>query len=156
MAIVGFLMIAILAGCSSDPVQEDLLNYINKEMKDAAKFEKAAISAYESVTGANYTDDQTLYDALTNDVMPNYQKFLKELESADIKTDELREIHKIYMDGADIQNKAFTVILEAIEKQDANMIQDANDMLADGGDLIHDYQNKLDKLAKEHDVELKK
>lgn len=156
MAIVGLFMIALLSGCSGDPVQEDILNYVNKELKDAAKFESAAITAYESVTGANFTDDQTLYDALTNEVMPNYEKLLKELDSIAIETDELKEIHDIYIDGAEIQYKAFTVILQAIEEQDDDLIEEANGMLTDAETLISDYQNKLDKLANEHDVDIKK
>jgi cold shock CspA family protein len=146
----------LLSGCSSDPVQDDLLNYVNKEMKEAGKLERAAVSAYERVSGKNYQDDQTMYDALINDVIPNYNEFIKELESVKIETDEVREIHEIYIEGADIQFNAFALIKQALEEQDANLIQKANEMLADARKHISDYQTKLDKLAKEHDVDIEK
>ncbi|WP_286230663.1 hypothetical protein [Neobacillus mesonae] len=155
-AVFLFLTMVLLTGCFGDPVQDDLMNYVNKEMKDAAKYEKAAVSTYESVTGANYTDDQALYDVLMNDVIPNYNEFIKELDSAKIETDEVREIHEIYIKGADIQFNAFAKIKQALEEQDANLIQEANDMLAEARTHIREYQNKLEKLAKEHDVKLKK
>ncbi|MFZ7943388.1 hypothetical protein [Neobacillus sp. 19] len=149
-------LIFLLSGCLSDPVQDDLLNYVNKEMKNAAKLEVEAVSAYESVTGANYQDDQTLYDVLLNEVIPTYNEFIKELDSANIETDEVKEIHEIYIKGADIQFNAFAKIKQALEEQDAGLIQEANDMLAEARTHIRDYKSKLTKLAKEHDVKIEK
>lgn len=148
--------IFLLSGCLGDPVQDDLLNYINNETKEAAKLESTAVSAYESVTGANYQDDQQLYDVLLNEVIPTYSEFVKELDSVNIETDEVKEIHEIYIEGADIQFNAFAKIKQALEEQDADLIQEANDMLTDARKHIRDYKNKLTKLAKEHDVELEK
>jgi aspartate-semialdehyde dehydrogenase len=150
------LILLLLSGCSGDPVQDDLLNYVNKEIKNAGKLEAAAVSAYDGVSGANYQDDQTMYDALINDVIPNYSEFMKELEAVTIETDEVRAIHEIYLEGANIQFNAFAKIKQALEEQDANLIQEANDMLADARKHIRDYQTELDKLAKEHDVEIEK
>ena len=155
--VVIFLPIMILlSGCSSDPVQDDLLNYVNKEMKEAAKLESTAVSAYEGVSGTNYQDDQTMYDVLNRDVIPNYNEFIKELDSVKIETDEVRKIHEIYIEGADIQFNAFAIIKQALEEQDADLIQKANGMLADARKHIREYQTKLNKLAKEHDVKIKK
>ena len=148
-------LLLMLSGCSGDPVQDDLLNYVNKEMKDVGKLESTAVSAYEGASGTNYQDDQTMYDMLMNDVIPNYSEFIKELESVKIETDEVREIHEIYIEGANIQFNAFAKIKQALENQDADLIQEANDMLADARTHIRDYQTKLNKLAKEHDVEIK-
>jgi aspartate-semialdehyde dehydrogenase len=148
-------LLLMLSGCSGDPVQDDLLNYVNKEMKEVGKLESTAVSAYEGVSGTNYQDDQTMYDTLMNDVIPNYSEFVKELESVKIETDEVREIHEIYIEGANIQFNAFAKIKQALENQDADLIQEANDMLADARGHIRDYQTKLNKLAKEHDVEIK-
>lgn len=149
-------ILILLSGCSSDPVQDDLLNYVNKEMKEAAKLERTAVSAYEGVSGTNYQDDQTMYNVLNRDVIPNYNEFIKELDSVKIETDEVREIHEIYVEGAEIQFNAFTIIKQAIEEQDADLIQKANDMLADARKHLREYQTKLNKLAKEHDVEIEK
>ncbi|WP_413304149.1 hypothetical protein AA0X95_00370 [Bacillus sp. 1P10SD] len=156
LALILLPLIFLLSGCGGDPVHDDLLNYVNKEMKEAGKLESAAVSAYEGVSGANYTDDQTMYDALTKDIIPNYNEFIKELDSVNIETEELQDIHEIYIEGADIQFKAFTTIKQALEEQDPALIQQANDMLADARKHIRDYQNKLDKLAKEHDVKIER
>lgn len=155
LAAVVFGCMLVLAGCGG-PVQDDILNYINKELKTAHELEDKAVSAYEGVAGANYTDDQTMHNALVNEVIPNYAELINELESVSIETDELKEIHEIYLSGANLQLSAFEKIKEAIEKQDSGMIEEANQLLEEGRLQIEDYNNKLDELAKENNVEIEK
>jgi hypothetical protein len=153
VAVFGFFL--VLAGCGG-PVQDDILNYINEEMKTAHGLEEKAVTAYEGVAGANYKDDQTMYDALVNVVLPNYTDLITQLENVPIETDELKEVHDIYLSGANLQLSAFEKIIEAIEKQDSNLIAEANQLLEEGRLQIEDYNDKLDKLAKEHNVEVEK
>lgn len=146
----------MLSGCFGDPVQDDLLNYVNKEMPKAFDLETKAVSAYDDVSGPNYTDDQTMYDALNNEIIPNYKAFVDELDAVKTETDEVRKVHEIYIKGAESQYRAFLKIKSALEQQDANMIEDANNLLSEARQHIRDYQNELNKLAKEHDVKLDK
>ena len=153
LAVVVFGCLLVLAGCGG-PVQDDILNYINEDLKSAQKLEEKAISAYEGVSGANYTDDQTMYDALVNEVIPTYTELLNELESVSIETDELKEIHANYLSGAQKQFTAFEKIIEAIEKQDSVIIDEANKLLEEGRLQIEDYNDKLDALAEDNNVEI--
>jgi hypothetical protein len=155
LAVAVFGVFLILAGCGG-PVQDDILNYINEELKTAQELEDRAVFAYEGVAGVNYTDDQTMYDALVNEVIPNYTDLVSELQTVSIETDELKEVHEIYLSGAKLQFSAFEKIIEAIEKQDASLIEEANQLLNEGRQQILDYNDKLDELAKEHDVEIEK
>lgn len=156
LAVVMFVFVLVLSGCLGDSVQDDIMNYVNEETTAAAELESKAIAAYEGVSGANYQDDQIMYDALVNDVIPNYTEFIDELEAVKIETDELKEIHEIYLKGADLQHQGFVKVVEALEKQDASIVEEANQLLNEGKQLIEDYQKKLDALAKDHDVELEK
>ncbi|MEH7176936.1 hypothetical protein [Neobacillus vireti] len=155
LAVAVFGCLLVLAGCGG-PVQDDILNYINEELKTAQTLEEKAVSAYEGVAGANYTDDQTMYDALVNEVIPTYTDLLNELETVSIESDELKEIHAIYLSGAQKQYSAFEKIIEAIEKQDSGIIDEANQLLEEGRLEIEDYNNQLDALAEEHNVEIEK
>jgi len=143
----------LITACSTDPVQEDLLQYVNEDMTTAFELEAKAVSAYDSVSGLNYTDDWTMYDTIQTTVIPNYNEFIKELNRVKVETDEVREIHEIYIKGADIQYNAFVKILTALETQDITLVEEANAMLEEARTLIREYMNELDKLAKEHEVE---
>ncbi|WP_130293409.1 membrane lipoprotein lipid attachment site-containing protein [Fictibacillus sp. BK138] len=154
--LASFLVLAfILSGCS-DPVQDDLMDYINEKTPKLAEKELAAVGKYENVTGANYTNDETLYFALKDEIIPEYNDFINELEAVEIETDDLRKIHEDYIEAANIQSSAFLMIVTAIENQDSSLINEANEKLNTARKMIRDYQTDIDKLAKEHDVELEK
>ncbi|WP_428910937.1 hypothetical protein [Niallia sp. Krafla_26] len=144
----------ILSGCFSDPVQEDLLVYLNEDLAEISHLENEAISAYESVTGANYTDDYILYETMLLDVIPTYRDFLNELEAITVKTDEIREAHEMYIEAVNLQNDAFIKIVTALEEYDRGKIEEANQMLSDARKLIRDYNYKIESLAEKHNVEL--
>ncbi|WP_147534772.1 hypothetical protein [Bacillus marasmi] len=156
LAFLFLIAFVLLSGCLKDPIQEDILNYVNSELSQAHKLEKKAVTAYESVTGANFTNDQALYDALQNEVIPTYKQFLQELKAVKIETEELEKIHDIYIKAAETQLEAFEVIIQALENQNPVLINQANDMLEQGRNQISDYQKKLDNLAQEHNVNLEK
>ncbi|MCB5239007.1 hypothetical protein AB1L07_26460 [Niallia alba] len=149
--LIPFLL--LFTACSADPVKEDLVQYINEDMKTAFELEVKAVSAYDSVSGINYSDDWTMYDTIQTTVIPNYNEFIKELNRVKVETEELREIHEIYIEGADIQYNAFVKILTALETQDIALVEEANSMLEEARKLIRQYINELEKLAKEHEVE---
>jgi hypothetical protein len=57
MAIYNLLIIISLLiniNCNKDPIQADLLDYINKDLKELAELESAAVDAYGGSTGDNY------------------------------------------------------------------------------------------------------
>jgi hypothetical protein len=145
----------ILSGCG-DPVHDDLLDYVNEKMPSLGKEEMKIVGKYEDVTGPNYTDDQTLYDALKVEIIPAYNQYIEDLESVKIETDELRKIHEDYIKAANIQASAFLTIITALENQDSGLINEANEKLNTARKMMRDYQNAVEKLAKEHDVKLEK
>ncbi|MFD1359095.1 hypothetical protein ACFQ4X_14340 [Fictibacillus halophilus] len=154
--VAGFLlMLFLLSGCG-DPVQDDLLDYVNEKMPSLGKEEMKIVGKYDDVTGPNYTDDQSLYDALKAEIIPEYNEFIKDLEAVEIETDELRNIHEDYIEATNIQASAFLLIVSAIENQDSTMINEANEKLNTARKMMREYQNDVKKLAKEHDVKLEK
>ncbi|MFG6497013.1 hypothetical protein P8610_16755 [Fictibacillus sp. UD] len=150
------MFILILSGCGGDPVQDDLLNYVNEQMPKLADDETEIVGKYADVTGMNYTDDYTLYDALKLEIIPEYNAFISDLEAVEIETDELRKIHEDYIEAANIQASAFLQIVTAIENQDSAIINEANEKLNTARKMMRDYKSDVEKLAKEHDVKLEK
>lgn len=147
-------MISLVTGCLNDPVQDDLITYINDDIPTVFELELKAVGTYDSVTGPNYTDDIVLYEALVNEIIPTYNEFVRELEAISIDTDEVREIHEGYIKGANLQYNAFVRMVTALEQQDRQLIEEANSMLDEARKLMRDYQVNIKNLAEEHNVEL--
>ncbi len=150
------LLVFICFGCgqntAQNTIQDDLLNYINTDLPPLVEIEEEVMYTYEKVTGDNYTDDIVLYDALTEQIIPTYRKFVEQIEDIDPKTQEVKDLHELYIAAANTQFNAFTQMVAAIEQQDTNLITNANEKLTKARKGIRDFTNKLDELTKKHNV----
>ena len=145
-----------LSSCSNQ-ISDDLLDYVNKYLPEVADKEAKALDSYASVQGDNYTDDETMYYTIQNEVIPVYRKFIDELEpiSEKLKTPEVKALHEKYIEAANTQFNAFMLILSALENQDYNQMMEANQKLDKGRKLLREYRTELKKLCAENNVDLK-
>jgi len=150
------LLVLLLAACGTTEEQDHLVNYINDGVKPLAPLEAEAVRAYEGATGDNYTDDETLYNKLDKEVIPKYSKLVKKVKAIKVNDPEIKKIHQIYIDSAEKQYSAFEMFIEALEKQDAEIVTAANKKLAEGKEVMDQYNKELKALADERKVDLKK
>ncbi|MFC7371114.1 hypothetical protein ACFQPF_05445 [Fictibacillus iocasae] len=146
----------VLAGCLSDPVAEEMVTYVNKTMKPLSEQEEEVKELYEGVTGNNYTDDQTLYTALTEEIIPKYNEFLKDVESIELETEEMQELHEKYIEAVQIQQNGMLSLVTALEEQSFEKVNEANGKLNEARKMMRDYQKDIKKLADEHEVTFEK
>jgi len=137
-------------------VEQDLINYYNNELQKVGFIEKDAVEAYSSVTENNYIDDSTLHNTLINVVIPKYEIFVQKLEKISNATDEVQNLHKIYIEGANLQLDAFKTLLSGVEKQDKMLIYEANEKLRKGKDKIRKWQTELDTIIKKYNLNIYK
>jgi len=144
----------VFTGCSN-PVKEDLLNYINKELPKVADAENTTITAWDSVSGANYTDDYTMYETLIEIVIPTYRDFLNELEAITIRlqTKEVRALNEKYIEAATTQNNAFVLLTNILETQDGSRMSDFNERLDKARRLVREWQVEIQDLCKKNGVQ---
>lgn len=145
------LLFLLVMACGNS-VQQDLINYINVEMDKVADLESTAIEAYASVSGENYQSDSLMYAVISETVVPNYQEFYNNLSNIKPATDEVAVLHKEYVRAAADQLNAFQLILEAIEKQDAEIINRANEELDEARALLKLWRMDLDSACAKHNV----
>ena len=98
-----FTLSFTFAGCESEETfnetADELISYINNDLKELADIEGAFLDSYESVTGDNYVDDYTTYEELLNNTLPLVQQLdNKAVEvSENIKDSKIREVHRLYV-----------------------------------------------------------
>lgn len=145
-------MCLTLFGCSTNSVKEDLLNYSNKELPKIVDLENEVVSGYEGVSGDNYTDDITMYNALLNEIIPASKKLIEAAEDITPKTKEVREIHELYISSINHQNSAFVIILSALETQDFEKINSANEKLDLARKENRDFLQQIKELGEKNSV----
>jgi hypothetical protein len=151
-SILALALACVSAGCATDKVAVDLTNYLNQGVLNVAELEEKSLARYASVTGSNYRNDQNTYEALRDYVIPLYRRFIRGLRALQPETEEVRNLNRIYIDGADSLMEGFKLILLAIETQDSSLIRPANEYLERGRIENERWRKELIALAGKHDV----
>lgn len=140
-------------GCATDKVAIDLTNYLNQGVLNIAELEQKSLAHYASVTGSRYKNDQTLYETLRDYVIPLYKRFIRGLRAIQPETEEVRDLNRIYIDGAESLLEGFKLLLIAIETQDGSLIRPANECIQKGRIENERWRKELIALAGKHDVD---
>ena len=140
------------SGCATDKVALDLTNYLNQGVLNVAELEEKSLARYASVTGSNYKNDQTAYEALRDYVIPLYKRFIRGLRALQPETEEVRSLNRIYIDGAESLLEGFKLVMLAIETHDASLIRPANENLEKGRLENEKWRKELIALAGKHGV----
>ena len=150
--ILTLALACVSAGCATDKVALDLTNYLNQGVLNIAELEQKSLTRYASVTGSNYKNDETTYEALRDYVIPLYARFIRGLRALQPETEEVRNLNRIYIDGADSLLEGFKLVMIAIETQDVSLIRPANEYLNKGRLENERWRKELIALADKHGV----
>lgn len=145
----------ILRISGGSEIQDDLLDYINNKFMKAHQLERQALDHYENVSGEHYVNDETLFRALSKDIIPVYKKFIHELENATPKTSAVNGIHQSYIKAANLQYDAFTGMHDALKIKDAKALAAAKNKLEESRRLFGKIRTKLARLAKKENIQIK-
>ncbi len=154
-AVLGMCFL-FMSGCATDRVGIDLIEYINQGLLNTGDLEKNALQHYAAVTGQNYTTDKRVYEALKEEVIPRYERFLQLLMEIKPETDEVRRLNGMYIGGVRDLLRGFKAKMRAIEKGDEYLIREANKKIENAGEEIAKWQKELSRLSREHGVGMKK
>ena len=141
-----------LAGCAPDRVGLELMEYVNQDILGISQLEIKALERYAAVTGTNYTTHQAVHAALKNDVIPLYGRFVDLLKQIRPQSDEIRQLHAVYKDGAEMMYNGFKSMLQALEKKDEALMQSANAQIESGRTETEKWRGRLLSLYGTHGV----
>jgi len=148
----GGLLCFFLVSCVTDKVARDLVDYVNQGILSIAELERSSLERYASVRGKNYTTDQRVYEALRDDVIPQYKRFLELLREINPNTEEVRKLHGIYIRGAEDIYRGFKKKMFGLEKKDEHLIRLANEQIEKGREENEKWRRELLALNKAHGI----
>ena len=136
----------------TNPARMDLASYINHDIIRIAEMETESLKRYNEVTGENYTSDSVLAEALQKDIIPVYRRFLELLRSIDPQTEDVKNLHKIYIDGAEYTYRGLEEILGGVKLKDIDMIRAGNKKIEKGRVENEKWREKLIMLYNKYDI----
>ena len=155
MSIVSVGMLAGFTACGakSDPVKDDLYNYLN-EMETIQTVQQQAINEYNSYVNNKESDSQELLTALESNIIPNYENYISQLNALAPETEEVQNVKAVCVNGANKQLDALNKVVEAIKACDTNMLTEADILIGESETIFADYEKQLSDLAAQHEIAL--
>ena len=148
MAVMSF---TLLTGCS-DPVYDDLENFLNVEMVEVnADYEKltAEVGTWETLE-----DDIAIKKSIDDTLLPLVNGSLEKLKDINPETEEVKAIKDKYVKVMEAYKTGFETLSEGCETQDEATINAGSQKLEEAVELLDEYNKALEELAKEHGSEV--
>lgn len=145
LVLVALMAVAVLAGCGSDPLYDDLSNYLNVEMVEVnANYEnlKAELAKWES-----FEDDAALATNISDVILPIVNDSLKKLEAINPATEEVKAVKAKYVSMMEEYKKGFEALLEGCNTQEDEIIATAYASIEKAVSLLDEYNKALEELA---------
>ena len=139
---------ALLTGCGSDPVYDDLENFLNVEMVEVnADYEKitAEVGTWETLE-----DDNAIKKSIDDTLLPLVNGSLEKLKGINPETEEVKAIKDKYVKVMDAYKAGFEAFSEGCETQDEATINAGSQKLEEAVELLDVYNKALEELAKEY------
>ncbi len=132
--------------------QEMLMKFVNEDIARISYYEEKANAALSTVSGANYTGDEKLYDVLINEVLPAYKKAVAGAVALEPEMEELKPITDLVVEATGTYYEALLLEKEALEKQDILLIEEANAKAAEYEQMISEYHSQMKELSEKYNV----
>ena len=145
------MAVTFLTGCS-DPVYDDLENFLNVEMVEVnADYVKLTeeVGAWEALE-----DDAALQKSINDTLIPLINGSLEKLENINPETDEVKAIKDKYVKVMDAYKAGFEALAEGCETQDEATVNAGSQKLEEAVELLNEYNKALEELAKAHGSEI--
>lgn len=143
-----------ITGCESE-VKSDFKHFLNVDLLKISENETSAITQFNQITLQREDTDsyyQRMYSLLSTSILPNYETFVKELGDIKPETNDVRQLHQIYLRGAQKQLEAFKLFKQGIEEKNEYKITEANQLLAESKTYMDTYLTEAVKLADDLDL----
>ncbi|PLT30782.1 hypothetical protein [Peribacillus deserti] len=132
--------------------QKIILDYVNNKISKASDYEVEAFHSLSSVSGDNYTDDNTMYKELVNTTIPAYDKAVNEAKNIKPGIKELEKPTQQLIKTTETFQEALALQKEALEKQDKELIAKSNEKLFEYQKMLKEYHTEMKKVTKKFNV----
>ncbi len=145
------MCMSVLTGCG-DPVQEDLINYINNQVPTLVALEDKVSQEYESAVKEKNGDDAKLAAKLKDVIIPASDELLAKARAIVPATEEVKKVHNKYIAAYTEQHEAFTLLLQAAQNNNETLVNTVSEKLVKADTLSKEFLADIETLKKEHQV----
>lgn len=145
------LFVMMLTACG-DPVTDDLINYSNKQMKSMVELQSKIAADYSACVSDKNVTNEIIAAKLKDATIPQTKDLLAKAKAIVPATEEVKKIHKQYVDLLTVQLDGFTLLQQGIQKNDEASVKAAEEKMTSVEKASKQYSTDLTALKKAHNV----
>jgi hypothetical protein len=138
----------------SKAIADDLKNYVFTDLKNINPDELKALTAFDRVTGKNFTTESNTFATVRDSVIPAYSRFAQRAEAIQPKTPEVRAIHQVFVQSAKVKELAFRHLLEGRGDKTAAWQFGVKAEFDASAQLANQFKAQINSIASDQDVKL--
>jgi hypothetical protein len=151
------LLACVLAAPAAAPAaaREDFISYL-LDVQELSRLEYKAVHAQALALKKVQTrklSEAGFLKILDRDVLPGYKTFISRLARIKPHGADAVRLHPLYVKGARLQLKGYTLQRAAILANDPDKLGQANKTLKSGADLIEEYMKKVDDTRQQYSLQ---
>lgn len=140
----------LLTACSSDPVKDEFVNFLNVQMVEVNELYEDLKDGYANWD--NLETDEELKDSINNTLKPLAASMLEKLAEIDPKTDEVKQLKEQFVSVVNKFNESFDLTIQYLDSQDESYLDQANAKVDEALATLNEYNTNLESLAKQYDL----
>lgn len=154
--ILSALMLTSLVGCGNDAEKDEFLKYYNEDMPAVFELDQQVYDSFTSIQEPTTKEElDALLATLAEETIPlaNSHYNAAFALAAEIKNEDLLEVHKIYVDYASKMETALTALMMGMTSLDMDSVAKSQEAENERNQLYLDYSRSVDALAKKYGLE---
>ncbi|MGN1402361.1 MAG: hypothetical protein ACI4XL_12765 [Bacillus sp. (in: firmicutes)] len=141
---------------TNEEKQKVFKDYIDRDLEFLTSIEEEALIALDTVKGVNFTDNQTVLDAFTNDVLPLYGTAIDEAKRLRPEVEELNSPTKIMIDALEKKYEVMALLQSSIEQNDLSLQEQAIEIFHEALELEKEFQTRVREVGKMYNLTIDK
>jgi hypothetical protein len=153
------LLLTITTACSGAiellsgvKVKSELNTYI-EEISQLNDVQNTLLAEYEQGF-VEETDNEVALNNLNEEIIPPFESFLEDTRNIKLETDEVKDLHAIYIEAMEVQLEVFTDFKQSLETENDALFDQANNKVDQVNELLDQHEKKFKVLSDEHNINL--
>lgn len=139
------LTITMLSGCY-DNTKKAFDKYLNTDLKPLIGMQNEVLIIYENLLQTKDLNAKKMQDSLDEKIIPQYEKFVTELEGISSEAKEVNKVHKILVTGAKKQLEVFITLRDGLSNNDTDTIYYAEELLKESKKYMENFNENINEL----------
>lgn len=145
-------LVFLLAGCNSDPVKVDIVNYSKSAIQIYNKYEADISKKMDEAKNARKKEDYI--PIINKELLPLYKEYKEKMAAIKPVSKELQDIHNAFITALGASEEGLTMLAKSITSADQKLSKSASDKIDAAGQGNEKYKKDFNELAKRHGVKI--